>query len=131
MLQKQKENIDLILSVPISRERYLERGYNQSALIAKQIALCLNIPYKNFILIKKKNNKKQSTLSISNRKRNVQGVYSVWQKEKIRGKNVLLIDDILTTGATLNECSRILKENGAKRVIVGVIAKAKIRNHKN
>lgn len=126
LLQNQKETIDLVLSVPISWERYFERGYNQSALIAKQIALSLQKPYEKHILVKKKNNEKQSTLSLLKRKKNVQGVYDIWQKEKIKGKNILLIDDILTTGATLNECSRILKENGARQVLVGVIARAKI-----
>lgn len=128
LLQEQKNNIDLVLSVPISFKRYCERGYNQSELLAKQIAMKLEIPYEKFVLIKKKDNAKQSTLSLTKRKSNVYGVYTVWQAEKIVGKNILLIDDIFTTGSTVNECCRVLKASGANVVIVGVVAKAEIHN---
>ena len=72
-----------------------------------------------------KNNVAQSTLTLEKRKKNVKNVYKVVSSKNIRGKSILLIDDIYTTGATANECARVLKENGAKEVICMTIAYAK------
>ena len=122
------ENInmcDIILSVPIHKLRKLERGYNQSYLIAKCIGKNLNIEVKDNILIKTKNNKPQSTLKASNREENILGVYDINIKylDKIQNKIILLLDDVYTTGSTVNECSKILRKYGAKKVSVLVIAK--------
>lgn len=116
---------DIILSVPIHKLRKLERGYNQSYLIAKCIGNNLNIEVKDNILKKVKNNKPQSTLKATNREENILGVYDINIKylDKIQNKIILLLDDVYTTGSTVNECSKILKKYGAKKVIVLVIAK--------
>lgn len=116
---------DIMLSVPIHKLRKLERGYNQSYLIAKCIGKNLNIEVKDNILIKTKNNKPQSTLKATNREENILGVYDINIKylDKIQNKIILLLDDVYTTGSTVNECSKILKKYGAKKVIVLVIAK--------
>lgn len=127
ILQQYQKIIDVIICVPISWKRYIERGYNQSDLLAKWIAFKLKKQRLKFVLLKRKNNLKQSTLSQSERIINVMGSYYVLQKEKIQGKIILLVDDILTTGATVNECSKVLKENGAKEIIVATVAKSKIR----
>ena len=118
--------IDCIIAVPISMKRFWERGYNQADLIAKFLAKKINKKQLKFVLVKTKNNNKQSTLDFQERMLNVSQVYKVFQKNKIKDKTILLIDDIFTTGATVNECSRILKENGAKKIIVAVVAKAQI-----
>lgn len=115
---------DYIISVPISLNRYFERGYNQSYLIAKYVSKKIKKQILKFVLIKTKNNKKQSALGIFERKQNVKNVYKVINKNKIQNKRILLIDDIYTTGATVEECAKVLRENGAKSVIVAVIAKA-------
>ena len=116
--------IDLILYVPISFKRYLERGYNQSFLIAKKVSIEYNIPILKFCLIKTRNNKRQSELKLHERKENIKGVYRVLFDKLIKDKNILLIDDIYTTGATADECSRVLKMAGAKNILLATIAKA-------
>ena len=114
---------DIILSVPLHKKRYLERGYNQSDLIAKEIAKKLNIMYDSKVLIKKVNIKPQSTQRINERKTNVKGIFEVNNKERIINKKVLIFDDIYTTGSTANECKEVLLKSGAKQV--GILALAK------
>lgn len=117
--------IDYIVYVPISFKRFLERGYNQSYLIAKHISKKTNKPILKYVLKKTKNNKKQSSLKINERFENVQNVYRVMRKDIIKGKNILLLDDIYTTGATVNECSKVLKEAGAGQILVATVARGK------
>ena len=118
------EKIDLIIYVPISYKRFLERGFNQSFLIAKRVSKSLNVPLFRFILIKTKHNQTQSLLSKKERIINTQNVYKVLFKDFIKSKNILLVDDIYTTGATCNECAKVLKKAGANRIIVATVAKA-------
>ena len=118
------KNIDFIVPVPISIKRYFERGYNQSFLIAKNISKYLNIPVLKYCLVKVKHNKRQSELLNKQRVLNVKNVYKVYNSKLIKGKCVLLIDDIYTTGSTVNECSRVLKEAGVNKIIVATVAKA-------
>ena len=114
---------DIITSVPMYKSKKKARGYNQTELFSKQIAYNLRIKYDEFALIKIENNRRQSSLKVTERKNNVKGVFKVLNKEKIQNKNVILIDDIYTTGATLEECARVLKEAGAKSVLGLIIAK--------
>ena len=114
---------DIIISVPISKKRFKHRGYNQSLLYAKSIANENNIQIECNVITKIKNNNTQSALNKEQREENVQGVYKVINKEKIINKKILLIDDIYTTGSTLNECSKALIQAGASYVDVFTIAK--------
>lgn len=114
---------DIVISVPVSRRRKMERGYNQSELIAKDICKKLNKKYSRDILIKTKNTTAQSTLNKEQRKENAKGVYEIRKQDKIKGKKVLLIDDIYTTGSTVNECSRALKQANPKEIGVATVAK--------
>ncbi len=115
---------DVIIPVPISFKRSIERGYNQSKLIAERISKILGKRTISNVLIKIKNNKRQSELNINERKNNVINVYKIKNEENIKNKVILLIDDIYTTGATINECAKMLKNSGAKKVIVATIAYA-------
>lgn len=115
---------DYIIPVPISFKRYMERGYNQCEEIAKCISKRIHKKTLKNVLIKIKDNKRQSNLKINERKNNVLGVYEVIHPEKIKNKDILLIDDIYTTGATINECTKILKFFGAKKILVITIAYA-------
>ena len=117
------KSYDIIIPVPIHYNRKVSRGYNQSALIAKEIANNLEIKYNDKVLYKKVNNKPQSTKNKEDRIANVIGVYFIKKEDKILNKKVLLLDDIYTTGSTVNECSKILKLAGAKKVDVITIAK--------
>lgn len=113
---------DIIGAVPISKSRKRERGYNQSELIARKIAKTLLIPFEN-VLIKTKNNSPQSNLNKKQRLENVKNVYKVQNEQRIKEQNILLFDDIYTTGATANECARMLKQAGSKNVGILTIAK--------
>jgi competence protein ComFC len=134
------ENIkkyDKIIPVPISKKRYKERGYNQSLLIAKEISKQMqykanienkqkektNLELVNNCLIKTKNIIEQSKLNKEERQNNIQGVYSLQNPQKITNQKILLVDDIYTTGSTVNECSKILKQANPKTIGVLVLAK--------
>lgn len=114
---------DKIVPVPISQKRYKERGYNQSYLIAKEIAKNTNIELENNCLFKVKNITEQSKLNKEEREKNIQGVYILKNEERLFNKNVILLDDIYTTGSTVNECCRILKQANPKHIGVVTIAK--------
>lgn len=113
---------DIILYVPMVKKHKLGRGYNQSELIAKQIAKTLGIALEKNNLIKIKDTKKQSTLTKEQRKTNLKNAFEVKTPERIKNKKIILFDDIFTTGSTVNECSKILKRSGAKEITALTIA---------
>lgn len=117
------EKYDIIIPVPISKKRKHERGYNQTQLIAKEIAKILNIKLGNNILIKERDTKAQSELSKKDRAINIKDVFKITDNKTIKNMKILIFDDIYTTGSTANECARILKESGAKKIGVLTIAK--------
>ena len=120
------ENIkkyDKIIPVPISKKRNKERGYNQSMLIAEEIANKTNLGLVNNCLIKTKNIIEQSKLNKEDRQQNIQGVYSLQNERLITNKKILLVDDIYTTGSTVNECCKILQQANPKTIGVLVLAK--------
>ena len=114
---------DTIIPIPISKKRNKERGYNQSLLIAKEIGKKVQIPVNSDCLYKIKNTIEQSKLNKEERKKNIQGVYELKNKEILNNKNILLIDDIYTTGNTVNEASKILKTATINSIVVLAIAK--------
>ena len=114
---------DIITSIPIHKKRKNERGYNQSELIAKEIARNIrDFKYLKF-LNKIKNTQKQSLLGKNERENNAKDAYEVINEEIICNKKIIIFDDIYTTGATANECARLLKENGAKEILILSLAK--------
>jgi len=117
------KSYDTIIPVPISKQRRQKRGYNQSELIAREIAKVAKINYNNQCLFKTKNIIEQSKLNKEERQKNIQGVYQIRNLEKITNKKILLIDDIYTTGSTVNECSKILEQANPKKIGVLTIAK--------
>ena len=116
-LEKYNIGFDIIVAVPISSKRLKERGYNQSELIAKYLSKFTKINYESDVLIKIKNNLRQSELDLNERKENVKDAYSIKNIDIIKNKKVILIDDIYTTGATINECAKVLKLAGAQEVV--------------
>ena len=114
---------DIIIPIPVSQKRKLVRGYNQSFLFAKNIVTDEKCKIKDNLIKKVKNNKAQSTLGKEDRNQNVKNVYKVVNKKCILDKKILLIDDIYTTGATADECSKMLKIAGAKKIDILTIAK--------
>lgn len=114
---------DKIVPVPISRKRKKTRGYNQSYLIAKDIANIVGIKLENKCLFKTKDIIEQSKLNKEERLKNIKGVYEIKNINRIKNKKILLFDDIYTTGSTVNECCRIL--NIAKPSKIGILTIAK------
>ncbi len=117
------QSYDTMISVPISRKRRKERGYNQSELIAKEIAIKLSLEYNPKSLFKAKNIIEQSKLNKEERKKNIQGVYELHNFKILQNKKILLIDDIYTTGSTVNECSKVLNQAQPKKIGVLTLAK--------
>ncbi len=107
-------SFDGVTFVPAGRKRFLEHGYNQSEILAKGVAQKLNLPLLRLLKKAGKNKKQHGIRHFKERFENVNGAYEVSKKTNL--KNVLLIDDIKTTGATLNECARLLKLGGAENV---------------
>lgn len=116
---------DIILIVPISKQRKKERGYNQSELIAKEISKIISVKIAKNKIIKIKNIQPQSTLNKQQRVENIKQAYKVKNVENIKNKKILIFDDIYTTGSTVNECARILNEAGIERKNIGVLTIAK------
>ena len=113
---------DLILPVPLSEKRYRERGYNQAFLLAREIGEVLNVPVVSDCLLRVKDTKRQADISEPiNRKLNVEKAFCISDSWDIHRLSILLVDDILTTGATIFSASDILSENGALKV-VGITA---------
>lgn len=113
------EKIDLIVCVPLTKEREREKGYNQSHLLAKRISRHLDLPYEKKGLKKLYNNKCQHTCNALYRIGNVFGVYEA-DRELCSGKNILIVDDVSTGRSTLNECAKMLKIAGALDVYCAV-----------
>lgn len=111
---------DFVTSVPLSDKRKKERGYNQSELIARRISEQLGVPYAE-CLSKTADNAEQHRLKRNERKANVKGAYQV-SDTGIPGRRILMVDDIMTTGATLSECASVLYKAGAESVFCAVVA---------
>jgi ComF family protein len=113
---------DIIVAVPLHKKREKQRGYNQMALVARELSKLLGCKDMTASLIKIKHTETQSSLLKRERLQNIKDAFKVINEGAIRQKNILLIDDVFTTGATANECSRVLKKAGASSVITAVIA---------
>jgi ComF family protein len=111
-----KSKIEAIIFVPIHRRKKALRGYNQSELLAFYVAKALNMPLLKGHLIKTKWTFEQNKLGKIERKINLKDSFKAVNIEDFKGKEILLIDDIITTGATMEECAKVLVENGAKKV---------------
>jgi ComF family protein len=117
--------IDLIIPVPIHHLKKAERGYNQSDYIVKGLSKGLNIPYSTKSLKRTKYTESQTGLHINERAENVTNAFKVKNAKKINGKNILVVDDIITTGATTQECASALVNGGAKIVYACSVGIAK------
>ena len=122
-LPLRSEDFDIVIPVPISRQRMNERGYNQTALFAKIVAKKMGLEYSEPALLRKRNTQKQSMLAARDRLKNVEDAFYA-DYRVVEGKRVLLIDDIHTVGATMYECAKTLKNAGAKSVVGAVLFKS-------
>lgn len=113
---------DLLIPVPLHKSRHRERGFNQSEIVAEEISKITGLSALKNVLKRKKNTKDQTNLTPKQREENVRGAFVVTDPEMINGKNIILVDDVITTGATLNECARMLKQAGAEKIFGMTIA---------
>jgi ComF family protein len=113
---------DFLIPVPLHKSRYRERGFNQSDIVAEGISKITGLSVLKNVLKRKKNTKDQTDFSREQREENVRGAFVVAEPEMINGKKIILVDDVITTGATLSECARMLKQAGAQKVLGMTIA---------
>jgi ComF family protein len=115
--------VDFILPVPLHRQRLQERGFNQAGLMAGELGRRRSIPVRFGVLVRQRATQPQTRLGRRERLENVQGAFTVAKRELVQDRSVLLIDDVFTTGTTLNECARVLKRAGAHRVAAVTVAR--------
>ena len=118
---------DVVVPVPLHRDREKERGYNQAALVSKPLAKHLGLPHKAVLLMRTRARPDKRILTLEERWESVRGAFATRPGCQVDNLRVLLVDDVLTTGATLDACSRALREAGAKSVIGLTVARA-VRN---
>lgn len=114
---------DMIIPVPMHKQKMAKRGYNQTELIADELSKMLKIPARKDILSKVVNTTTQSKLGGKARQSNIQHAFFIKNDVKVEDKKVILLDDIYTTGATSEECSSVLKNAGATEILILVLAK--------
>ncbi len=127
LVREMEWRVDVVLPVPLGKARHRERGYNQAALLAFPLALGLGVPYAGGALVRTRETRSQVNLSAEARRRNVAGAFGVARPAAVAGKAVLLVDDVMTTGATLDAASAALKSSGARRVFAVTVARAVLR----
>ncbi len=110
-------SFDLIMAVPLHRVRERDRGYNQSELLGRALAEELGLPFAQPV-IRRLNTRSQTNLSRQARLDNLSGAFRLRRRADVAGKKIIVVDDVFTTGTTVNEVSRVLKAGGAARVVV-------------
>lgn len=113
---------DILLPVPLHERRLREREFNQSALLAKHLSRHTGIPVSLDSLIRTRDTAPQAGLSAGERRKNIRNAFYVQENGCIKGKNIILVDDVFTTGATLRECSRVLKRSGSENIYAVTLA---------
>jgi len=119
---------DVVVPVPLHRQRERERGYNQAALIAKPLAKLLGLPYKSVLLTRIRPRPDKHLLSYEERWESVRGAFATRPGSQVDNLRVLLVDDVMTSGATLDSCAKTLREAGARSVIGLTVARAVLKN---
>lgn len=114
---------EFIVPVPLHPRRLRQRGFNQVSLLARQLGSKLRLPVDYSLLKRSRWTEPQTGLSRKQRAKNVKGAFDLSNQKKVRGKNVLLLDDVFTTGETVNQCVRVLRDGGAREVTVLTVAR--------
>lgn len=116
--------IDAIIPVPLHQGKLFQRGFNQSEVFGRAVAKKMKVPIYDDVLLRNRYTETQTKKSRSERIKNVNEAFEVHNKHKINEKNIVLVDDVITTGATMISCVDILKENGVNKISILSIAKA-------
>ena len=123
LIEEKNFKFDTIMYVPISKKSKKKRGFNQCEILAKKVSAKYNVAISNS-LIKVRETKEQKTLSREDRKKNIIEAFDVMNKADIVNKNIILIDDVITTGVTALECEKVLKRCGASEVVIITVAQS-------
>jgi len=115
--------VDLVVPVPLHPDRLRERGYNQAEMIARPLAKKIGVKFGSYLLVRTRPRPAQLVLSRTERWTSVRGAYATREGARVDNLRVLLVDDVLTTGATLDSCSRALKKAGAAAVLGLTVAR--------
>ena len=117
-------SLDGIVPVPLHPKRLRWRGFNQAVLLAREVGREWRLPMDPFVLRRSRNTSPQTQLPEEERRKNVRRAFEIAAEKSVKGKSLLLVDDVYTSGATVNECSRTLMRAGAKEVYVLTLARA-------
>ena len=115
---------DLLVPVPLHVQRLRWRGFNQAVLMGDLLADRWGIPLCRDALRRRRPTGEQATLDALARERNVRGAFEVARPDQVRGRRILLLDDVYTTGSTARECARVLRKGGSGEVFVATVARA-------
>jgi ComF family protein len=115
-------NFDLIIPIPLHQLKKAERGYNQAYYIAKGVGSNLKVKVSDRVVKRIKYTESQTTMNLNEREENISGAFKIINQKTISGKNILLLDDVITTGATISECGKMLLESGANKIYAASIA---------
>jgi len=118
------DNVDLLLPVPLHIKRLRERGFNQAHLLITKWAKKEGVAFDGLLLFRKRWTEPQTHLNRKEREKNIRKAFCVKDPERVRGKKILLVDDVYTTGSTVNECAKVLMKAGAEWVDVLTLARA-------
>jgi len=129
IIQEFVDDIDFLVSVPTSKKRRLIRKYNQTELLCLELQKLSKLHFEPRILEKTRETVAQKTLNRERRLKSIRKSFQLNPKFSVKHKNVLLIDDVITTGATSNACSQLLKEAGADKVYVATLARVTLKNN--
>jgi len=113
---------DLIIPIPLHQLKKAERGYNQAYYFAKGVGKILKVKVSDRIVKRVKYTESQTTMNLNEREENISGAFKLKNKNPVGGKSILLLDDVITTGATISECGKILLEAGANKIYAASIA---------
>lgn len=116
-------SLDTIIPVPLHPKRLRWRGFNQAVLLAREVGSSWQVPVDPFILFRSRETPPQTQLDEGERRKNVRGAFALNSGKSVEGKVLLLVDDVYTSGATVNECSRVLTRAGAREVHVLTLAR--------
>jgi ComF family protein len=114
--------LDLIIPIPLHHLKKAERGYNQAYYIAKGVGNTLKVKVSDRVVKRIKYTESQTTMNLNEREENISGAFKIKNQKTVSGKNILLLDDVITTGATISECGNILLEAGANKIYAASIA---------
>jgi len=127
LLEEQGWQLDLVIPVPLSPAKLRERGYNQVELFARPLAWTLGLPYHDQILQRTREDTSQVKLTAEARRMNVMKAFEVSDPRVLRGKRVLLVDDVATTGSTAEVCAGVMLNGGADSIFVATLARSLLR----